>query len=182
MLKKGEGVLSPEECWEAKPQTMEEYVAKCLYGGAFSEDDEIIKVKSQKPYAYEEIKKLYNDFNGQFLNLDKNKRIEMLEESLADIFPEYYQNEKAMVFAYRELENFLKKQTESYKNELLSAQYPKNWYAKIPSAFYPFPSAKSTIKNSLHFSQEGKGKLSKSPKVTQLVRSRAGSNPGSLAP
>ena len=161
LLEDGKGVLSPKECWEAKPQTMEEYVAKCLYGGAFSEDDEIIKVKSQKPYAYEEIKKLYSDFNGQFQNLDSNKRIEMLEESLADIFPKYYQNEKAMVFAYRELENFLKKQTESYMNELLSAQYPKDWYAKIPSAFYPFPSAKSTIKNSLHFSQEGEGKLSK---------------------
>lgn len=46
LLEKGKGVLSPEECWAAKPQTMEEYVAKCLYGGAFSVDDEIIKIKS----------------------------------------------------------------------------------------------------------------------------------------
>lgn len=84
---------------------------------------------------------------------------DMLEESLADIFPEYYQNEAAIEAAVEELTNYLKNQTEDYNNKLSSAKYPKDYYFYVPFAQYPFPTAEATIANSPYFSQ--KGKLSK---------------------
>ena len=159
------GLLSPEECYAAKPQTIEQYVSKCLYGGALSEDDEIVKRKAQKLYIYQRIKNIYQSFNSDEIILvkdvhgNRDDRKDMLEASIADILPEYYQDETALDKAYSELENYLKKQTEYYKNMLSSMRYPKDYYHFVPLAQYPFPRAEATIANSPYFSQ--KGKLSK---------------------
>ena len=159
------GLLSPEECYAAKPQTIEQYVSKCLYGGALSEDDEIVKRKAQKLYLYQRIKNIYQSFNSYEITLvidvheNRDDRKDMLEASIADILPEYYQDETALDKAYSELENYLKKQTKYYKNILSSVRYPKDYYYFIPPAQYPFPRAGATIANSPYFSQ--KEKLSK---------------------
>ena len=159
------GLLSPEECYAAKPQTIEQYVSKCLYGGALSEDDEIVKRKAQKLYLYQRIKDIYQSFNSDEITLvidvheNRDDRKDMLEASIADILPEYYQDETALDKAYSELENYLKKETEYYKNMLSSVRYPKDYYHFVPFAQYPFPTEEATIANSPYFSQ--KGKLSK---------------------